>query len=379
MSKRALFICILVLSGFFACVHSTQAGFGISPPFVKTKNPIFPGSHFEQKITLLRSTADEDLVAKIAIDAPDIADWITIQQGNEFDMPPGKLQVPITVMVDVPNSAEIGSYKGYLNIQVVPKQKNSSGGVAIALGARVDVDLEVTNEPFIDFSIRSVKIPDFELFKKPWNWKIFSYFFSRVKVVMRIENTGNVKVSPTKVQLDITNLNDKLLESHEDTSINQVEPFATSDVVASFPTMLGVGEYWGTIRIYQDNEIIHKDKLIFAVKPAGSLGSGRPAGAMPWIMLGGMIALILLIIGILIWIRIWRYFWRLAVFATKPLRWSGRFVIALYRRLKISFWQWMHKKAARYQDAYPGQAPKREAMSANQDKKNEYDDFSGHQ
>jgi hypothetical protein len=69
------------------CSNFAHAGFGISPPYVKTDKPIFPGSQFEQKITLLRSSADDEMQAEITINAPEIESWINIRQGEVFDLP----------------------------------------------------------------------------------------------------------------------------------------------------------------------------------------------------------------------------------------------------------------------------------------------------
>lgn len=332
------------------CASYVQAGFGISPPFVRTKQPIFPGSHFEQKITLLRSDAEEELVARISVEAPDIAGWITVKQGLEFDLPPGKLQVPMIVTVDVPDSAAVGNYQGHLNIQIVPKNRNTGGGVAIALGARVDIDLEVTDVAFIDFVIKRITIPEFEKLRKPWNWKIFSYFFERLEAVMKIENVGNVAVAPSKVHIDVYDLTEKrLLESYDDKSIAKIEPFSTKSVKASFPTKLGVGEYWAKIRVYKENKIIHNDKIIFAVKPAGSINNGRPLGVWPWVLMGSYITLILVFIVVLVWLKSWRYIFKLLLIIFWPLRFLLKVLKGLLNTLKIKFWKWIHRKSAKYQ------------------------------
>lgn len=350
MRIKLLIIIIFITSGFLLCVSDSQAGFGISPPFVRTKQPIFPGAHFEQKITLLRSDADDELMARITIEAPDIADWITIKQGLEFDLPVGKLQIPMIIEVDVPDSAAIGNYQGHLNIQIVPKNRNTGGGVAIALGARVDIDLEVTDVAFMDFVIKKITIPEFEKLKKPWNWKIFSYFFQRLEAIIKIENTGNVPVAPTKVHIDVYDLTEKkLLESYDDKTIAKTEPFSTNSVRASFLTKLGVGEYWAKIRVYNDNKIIHNDKIIFAVKSAGSINNGRPSGIWPWALMGAYIAFIFLVIVALIWLRSWRYVFKLLYFTVWPLRALFKALKKLFNILKTKFWQWMRQKSAEYQ------------------------------
>src|SRR3989339_2058268 len=112
----------------------------------------------------------------------------------------------MVVLIDVPSSAEIGNYQGYINIQVSPKGQGTGGGVAIALGARVDVDLNITKEAFLDFTIRKFDIPDIEMLSKPWSYPIFSRFFYKVKAEITVKNTGNVKVAPTKATLEVYDL-----------------------------------------------------------------------------------------------------------------------------------------------------------------------------
>lgn len=340
---------IIIILNCFVWAQSAQAGFGISPPYVKTIKPIFPGSHFEQSITLLRSSAEEEMEAIIKINAPEIADWITIVQGDVFDLPKDQLRVPMVVMVDVPNKAEIGNYQGYINIQIAPKGKNQGGGVTIALGARVDIDLNITNETFLDFTVRKFGIPDFEMLKEPWSWKIFSMFFYRVKAAITIKNTGNVKVAPTKVSLEVYDLTKTILfESSLDKKIKKVEPFKTETVYASFPTKLEAGQYWGKIRVYKDDAIVYKDETIFSVKPPGGLEDGTKLGIWPWIMLSGIIVFIVLIIFILIKIKIWLYIYRVIYIISWPLRMIFWKIVFCWKKIKQAFWGKMHQKAEKY-------------------------------
>ena len=86
------------------------------------------------------------------------------------------------VKVTVPKNAEVGGYQGHINIKVT--SLNQSGpGVAVALGARVDIDLTLTNEEFSEFIVRSVNIPDFEILPWPFNSWPLKWFFYRTKSV----------------------------------------------------------------------------------------------------------------------------------------------------------------------------------------------------
>ncbi len=350
-TKKLLLTTLMLSGGIFVWQNSASAGFGISPPYVRT-NKIIPGSHYEQVVTLLRSSAEDDLQADVQVVAPDIASWISIDKGETFDLPKGKLQVPMIVKVDVPPDTEIGNYKGYLNIRVAPKGAQAQGGVAIALGARVDIDLTVTNEAFYDFLVRAVSIPDLEEPGWPWNWPIFSRFFYRVNMVMKVENTGNAKVAPTKVHIDIYDIGEKkLLESHDDKSVKKIEPYQTTDITASFPTELTPGEYWGKIKIYKDTEVVRTDQVAFTIyKPGAGPAGIVKIGKWQWILLFGYIFIILAFIFTLIKIKIWRYIFKLLYLLSWPIRFLAKKSIELWQKTKLKFWRWLHKKSAKYQD-----------------------------
>lgn len=351
MHRRLLIVLIFIVCGVFALSSKAQAGFGISPPYVKPINPIFPGSHYEQKINLLRSTAEDELVAEITINAPEIESWVSIKQGNPFDLPKDKLKVPMVVVVDIPEDAVVGNYKGHISIRIRPKGGSRGGGVAIALGARVDIDLTVTDEELLDFIVRKVDIPTLETLGRPWNWPIFSRFFYRIKVILKIENTGNAKVAPSRVQLDIYNLTLKdLLESHIDKSIKKVDEFKTQEVVASFPTKLDPGHYWGIVKVFKDKEIVLKNQISFEIVPHGELPGGTKLGAWPWVMMTGLILVIIIIIAILIKIKIWRYIWRVIYVISWPLRYIGKKVVMIWRKIKAKFWRWMRRKSTEFQE-----------------------------
>ncbi len=344
-------ILLITLLGVFMLSNIAQAGFGIQPPYVKPNKPIFAGTHYEQKITLLRSSADADMQAIVKVSAPEMASWITVNKGDTFDLPKDQLRVTMIVMVDVPNDAEIGNYKGHLNIRIAPKEKSLNNGVAIALGARVEIDLTVTDESFIDFIVRKVDIPSIEQLEKPWNWKIFSWFFYRIKVVMKIENTGNTKIAPSRVHIDVyDNAKKELLESHDDRRIEKIEAFKTKEVAAAFPTNLEPGEYWGRISIYKDSDIIQKNEIIFTVFAPGKALVPLRLGKWPYIMMMSLIIVLLIILWLLIKIKIWNHLWLVLMIITWPLRYLYKLIRSFFKFLNLKFWRWMHTKASKYQN-----------------------------
>lgn len=354
MPKRSFLlslICLIAVIGVFAYARPSSAGFGIQPPYVKPAKAIFPGTHYEQRINILRSSAEVDMKAIIKVTAPEIAPWISIDKGEEFDLPKDQLRVPMIVRIDVPKDAPIGNYKGFLSVKMEQKEKDVINGVAIALGARVEIDLNVTNETFLDFIIRKVEIPALEQLKAPWNWKLFSWFFYRIKVNMLIENTGNTKISPSRVHVEIfDNAKEKKLEAHDDNSIKKIDPFQTKEVVATFPTDLGPGEYWAKLSIYKDKEIMQKNEIIFTVYAPGKAPIPTQLGKWPYIMMAGLILFFLLFLLLLVKLRIWRHLGSLLALIFWPFFFIYGKLRKAIQQMKIRFWRWMHAKASRYQD-----------------------------
>ena len=254
--------CVLLL-----VADIVQAGFGISPPLVKSDR-LIPGSHYEQKILLLRSEPNEDLKAKITIDAPEIEKWISIEPGKEIILPKGELRVPMFVKVDVPQNAEFKNYKGYIRVRTSSAEAEGKGGVAIALGARIDIDLTVVKEEIFDFLVRRTSIPNLEKGLKFWKF----HFPAKIKVLILIENKGNAKIAPSKVTLDIYDLSRKdLLQSSEDKTLKKIKPFETKEILAEFPTKLDVGQYYAEIKIFKGEEILEKGQTIFTIFERGTL------------------------------------------------------------------------------------------------------------
>lgn len=344
----SVFFAVFFLLSLF--VQPVQAGFGISPPYVRSSKPILPGAHYEQRIMLLRSSSENDLQAKVTINAPGLEEWISIDKGDTFDLPQGELQVPMVVNVDVPEDAEIGDYTGHITVRIVPKDDDRQPGVAIALGARIDIDLEVTNEQFIDFNIRKVDIHDLEVLKKPWSWKIFSWLLYKINVDIKLENTGNVETAPSKVELEVYDLADReIIATYVDKSIKKVDPQLTDTVTASFATDLEPGQYWGHVKIFKDNDIVHKDKMNFTVYPNGKLPGGTALGAMPWIMLSGYILIILTAVFLLVRIKVWKYLYLILYIIFWPLTFSWKKLRSLITALKVRFWKWVGRKASKYE------------------------------
>lgn len=259
---------------FVVCVQLTlaplaYAGFGITPPYVRNTS-LTRNSVYEQQILMVRSDPREELEAQVTIDAPDIADWIEIVEGDSVLLPSGAQKVPLTVRVTIPNDADFKTYEGDIRIKTTASGSNlQAGSVNISLGAQIDVALTVIDKEIFDFRVRKIDIKDLNAGHKV-GWL---YYPGKINFGMRIENTGNVSVAPSNVVFKIyDNSGDVLLEEIEHTNrITKVDPFATEDVVAELPTRLPAGSYLARYAIYNDDEIKQEGEVTLSILPYGTL------------------------------------------------------------------------------------------------------------
>jgi len=235
-----------------ALADTALAGFGIAPPYVRN-DTLARGSHYEQKILLTRGEATEDLKAEITIKVPEVEDWISIDKGKEFVLPRGEKKVPIVVSVDVPKDAKYGNYEGAIQVRIVPLEQPESGTVRITLGGQIDVRLNVSEIKIFNFLVRLVTIPD-------------SPEGRSAKVLLKVENTGNIKSAPTKVHLDVYDpFHRDLLWSGDDSRLEKIKPFETKEIFAEFKTGLAMGQYWGDIKIFKGEEVVKEEKVFFTI------------------------------------------------------------------------------------------------------------------
>lgn len=256
MKVKVLSLILLTACLLFLFPYQTKAGFGISPPRV-WNNHLVPGSHFEQTITLTRSNPDNPIKILTEIDAPDIKDWIKIDQGQEFVYPAGPQQFPIKIIVDVPENAGYNTYYGKMTIKTAPLSE--SGQVTVALGAVIDFKLRVSGDQFSDFKIRGINMPDLE---EEWP----------LKFIVILENLGNVKTRPSKVHLEIfDDYRQQRLKSGDITNMTWVESFGTGNSEGEMAISLAAGQYWADYEVYKDDQVILKETIRFNVFPSGTL------------------------------------------------------------------------------------------------------------
>jgi uncharacterized membrane protein len=266
-----LFVFALFAPLFFlgVGVQTAQAGFGITPPYVKNTS-LVRNSTYEQQILLVRSDPNEAQKAEITVDAPEIASWIQIVEGQSISLPRGEQKVTMTVRVKVPANAEFKDYKGSIRIRTLPDNGQvAAGAVSISLGALIDIDLSVIDREIKDFRVRKVSVGELNAgHKVAW-----LFFPGKIRFDMMLENTGNIDVAPSSVDLRVFENTGKVLleETKSLGNIKKVKPYATDTVTAEIPTRLPSGSYVAHYLVYNDGDVKQEGDLSILVLPFGTL------------------------------------------------------------------------------------------------------------
>jgi hypothetical protein len=295
--RSAIFI-IATLVAFFCFADIAYAGFGITPPYVRN-SVLRPGSEFTQEIIIVRSDPVEDLNAEITINVPGLEQWFTIDKGLQFPLPKGEKTVKMNVTVRVPEDAQLGPRAGNIRIRTFGNEM-PSGGVSLALGAQIDVSINVVEEIY-DFKVQRVELPDTEEGRTKW-WLDYP---GKLKFSMYVENTGNVPAAPEKVSFDIYDTGGlRLIESTKHiNTLKKILPFNTEKLVAEAPITLPPGAYRVKYTIYKQADLIAQSgELALSVLPKGTIPGykaygfvGLSRGDQLTIIIPGVILLMILL------------------------------------------------------------------------------------
>lgn len=293
--QKNWFCFVLVFGLIMACIllpGVARAGFGISPGHI-WNDRLHPGASFETEIILSRGHPVENLKAEAILDVPpEIQDWFSFYPGPVVLLPEGEKRVPLRIRIDVPEDAEFKHHRGHITIQTRPAEVVPGVGVGVLLGARMSVDLTVTELRIIDFIIRNLRVPDSE---QGFNWG-FIRLPGRVDFLMNVENIGNVKVAPHRVEIEVWDLaKHNLIAQGVDKSLRKVEPFDKQDVEANFWLNIDSGVYWAVIRVFKNEyEILRDEKLPLTITPF-------EMNLKDWLIVVGIIIIIIGIVLIILW------------------------------------------------------------------------------
>jgi len=258
------------------------AGFGVSPPVLLNEN-LLPGSSYEQIIYLVRSEPKESLSAKVVITADNFSNWITIVNGNEFEIPEGIQQFPMKIKVNVPSDALLGFYEGKIRIDTKSLSKEpQKDPIKVAYGGNVSIKLRVTSDKVSDYSIQSMYIED-----APQNLPL--------NLSVKVWNKGNILNGPNKAKIIIYDIyhKDKLWEG-EEIIAGKVGSFSMGDVFVKFPNTLEMGQYWAEINLFDEKGLAHQDELVFnVIEPV-------PVKNNNFLIIGSIIGLVIIVLVIFI-------------------------------------------------------------------------------
>lgn len=249
---------LLILFFFYIFTTPALAGFGVSPADI-SNNHLKPGDNFEKEITLSRSDINEDLKVTIETDLKEAEDWFQFEPGKEFIFPTGQARQILKIKVNVPNNAELKTYQGIIRIKASPVDSKNSG-VSIVKGARMEVNLVTTS-----FDINTLVVKGMSILEINNN--------DPIKLLLNIENKGNTQIAPSKVTIEIQDLTQKTIGILEDTNLEKIDPNTSKEIIAEFKNSLKKGEYFGLIKVYLDNKVIHSDRLVFKVNETSSVNN----------------------------------------------------------------------------------------------------------
>ena len=270
--EKKIVALVTIMIMFLIFVASTakaqSSGLGISPPRLMVDHMV-KNVEYKKTFVLSHGEHEEEKYLKIVVD-DSIRDWITTEKGMEFEWPHssqgGDFQFPLTIIAKAPEDAANGTYSGNIRIintaEPYDENKESGAGSSVSLAVSIEASFTLTDEQVLDYEVHSIESP--QAVEEE----------SSFEFIVHIENKGNVKAKPSKVEVDFYDQNnEKLLESQETTDYDEVAAFASDGkTVVSVPQSLELGHYWARIKVFdKEGEMAKEDDVMFEVVPIGSL------------------------------------------------------------------------------------------------------------
>lgn len=233
-----------------APVFAATTSIGASPSVISNQL-LVRGASFTEDIVVSRSDAAEDIEVTIEVFPEELRSWTTIENGGKYSMLRGSQRVTVPVTFMVPAQAEFKKYEGYIRVTV---EKKSNGQVSVLPGVRIDVTLVVSDKKIEGFKVLFVKM-------------LQSVYGQPYTASLRLNNIGNVDITPEVVILKITDVNAKPLRTIQTTNLKALKPFESTEYPITFTDSnpLPVGEYLGEITVYYKGGLIYQDTISFAI------------------------------------------------------------------------------------------------------------------
>lgn len=259
----ASFICVIVIA---SVITVSVKAIGVSPAEI-AEDYVMPGNTIRKTFTITNASESKAIDVKVEPDLGEMSTWVSFEPGNTFTIPANTNKFSFSVILNVPQTAELKNFQGFIRLQfaeVDPEAQQSS--VSLVQGIRLDVNLTTTMESYTELIVRKISIEEVKE-------------GGSAQLSMVVENKGNTIAKPSKVEVDITDLNKNVLKTlvFDSVQLNGIEPGTEGTIKVALDTAsLLKGEYFANIRIYVQDSILREETVVFEVKsvliPGGETG-----------------------------------------------------------------------------------------------------------
>ena len=252
----------LSLHTAYASVARSGGGLGISPSRLSIDH-MLRGVEHRQTFVLSHGNHEEAKYLRVLVD-DEIADWVTTDQGLEFTWPEdGEQQFPINVIVTPPRDAPNGTYSGDIRIinTIEPDVTAEGNSAIVSLAVSIKAEFTLSDEQVLDYDVHTIRIsPEVEE-ETP------------LEFTLHIENKGNVRAAPTRIEVDFYDkYNESKIASEDAEGFGSVAAFdQDGEILVELPHGLSTGQYWARVLVFQDDTLLKEADAVFEVLPTGTL------------------------------------------------------------------------------------------------------------
>ncbi|MDD5146319.1 MAG: hypothetical protein PHN39_01010 [Candidatus Pacebacteria bacterium] len=270
----------------------------VTEPIV-VKN-VLRGGEFQKTLNII-NTQKENVTVTLAGEG-DVADWVKFYRTGDLKNAIQEATIATSGKIDliarfiIPKDTPNGTYKGLVSVTQKPKERKASSGQSVSIGQRVERKVTITVSDKEIIAVKGSIIPiKYDLIKN-----------EPLKIRVLYDNQSNVSVTP-QVQLKIKKDGQVVYSAifpYPETE-SAVKPLATQEIPSlEIPTSgLADGKYLAEIVITQGQQKLFEKSFQFSVglfnlanistTKNGFWGTGF---IMNWFIIGGAIALILIVV-----------------------------------------------------------------------------------
>ncbi|MBW2966203.1 hypothetical protein KY342_03820, partial [Candidatus Woesearchaeota archaeon] len=236
-----LVLIILLTTNVYAVTITTE------PSELIFENVFING--YAEQIVKISSDRSEPVQVSLSATEP-ISSWVSFEPEAASVSKDYPAEFKVIVK---PVSAQLGIYQGYMIINTVSEGNKFTTAVTTAFD--VSTMVELTNKEIIQAVIKDIDI------KAEQN--------SPIKVLVEVQNQGNVEITPF-FQMDVLNLDKSQVLESGVTEKNRILPSSTYVIELDVLNNLALGSYWAEITLFlEDNWISGKQLIRFNVVEPG--------------------------------------------------------------------------------------------------------------